>query len=332
MTTRINPQNHHAEQLAQNTQARETHMQGVKLHSKFQHIKAQKAAFWRNKRFAAAHHKPPSASAQKLLRQLGQRPQPGQFAKSRGKDAAKERPKHEHEHEDGAHEQKHQHENEHEQKHQHEHEHGQGQSHDDQHGDGRGQSQQQAPRDGQQRERREKQAKFAIKIVKTKRSVAAPADLQAIAEQHLGSPDQRKVLAAAYARAVVRLSMKSELGPLLAPMLLLNMTSPAVLKRNLARLRAHSTSTLALGTLVAGKEAVTAGLVGHSLDMTLARQRFGIAYTDDDQSLAMVKERLIDALAAMPEAAAAAAAKRAPIASEKAQEVRAAPGAPGAKP
>lgn len=334
MTTRVNGhqghQNHHAEQAAHEAQtgaehagqASHTHtvMQRTKmLRAKLQHNK-QAAAFFRNKRFATSNHKPPSPSAQKLLRQFGQRPAPkgrgGKDGQGRGKDGQGRReddPHDKREHEQG---QGHGHDHPHDQKDGQQHGQGNG---NEQNGQGSGQPQQHAPRDGQKR--REKPAKFAIKKVKAALKTAPSNRLQQVAEQHRESPDQPRALAAAYTKAVLHFTSQIELGPLLAPLLVLGSASRMVLKREPARLHAQRNGALVRLGAAAGKTAAAAGLIGQSLDLTLARQRFGIEYSDDDQSLAMVKQRLLDALAGMP----AMTAKSTPVASEKAQEVRTAP-------
>ncbi|WP_321857308.1 helicase [Burkholderia cenocepacia] len=396
-----NHHGHHAADLAQQAQAGAEHtgqmtqargFTGVKVqHTKMQrarmqHNKMLAAAFYRGKRFAEGMHKPPPPSAQKLMRQLGQRPRPGGSAKAQGKDAsAHERPDDPH-----ALEPRHEHEHEHPHEHERKHEQGQQQKHgqqqkrerDQQHGDGQqqhrnghghdrgsnqqgeeqGQPQQNSPRDGQPRrdsrqpgEGRDKPRKFAIgKAGRAKaaaRSQPLAATMQLLARQRLRAPDLPAELAAACAKEVLRLAAQIELGPLLAVPMLLAMRSPMALRRNAARLHAHRHAALTQSAANPGKAAAVAGLLGVSLDNTLARQSAGIEYSYDDQSIAAVKQRILDTQAALPAGGARAgaavtggaiggqagaarqeAAKPTAGASDKTFEVRMAPAAPTAKP
>ncbi|WP_233217013.1 helicase [Trinickia dabaoshanensis] len=330
--------------------------------ARMQHNQMLAAAFYRGKRFAEGNRKPPPPSAQKLMRELGQRPRPGSSTKGRGKEgAAQERPelahgpepKHEHErkHEEGQ-QQKHGQQQKRDREHEHEqdqqqrqhhggHEHGQQQ---DQGGDGR-QPQQNAPRDGQQkregqdsREGRDKPRKFAVGKAGRAKAAARkqPLDtvMQALAQHKLGAPDLPSQLAHACTKEVLRLTKQLELGSLLAVPLLMSMTSPMALRRNAARLQAHRGAALAQHAASPGKAAATAGLIGVSLDNTLARQSAGIEYSDDDQSIAMIKQRILDALGTPPAAAGGSATSAASAntgASDKALEVRTAQTGPGAK-
>ncbi|MFP3477494.1 MULTISPECIES: helicase [Burkholderia] len=354
--------------------------------ARMQHNKMLAAAFYRGKRFAEGMHKPPPPSAQKLMRQLGQRPRPAGSAKAQGKEAsARERPdgqhvlepRHEHEHEHPhEREREHEHEQGRQQKRERDQQHGDGQQqhrnghgHDrgsnpqgEEHGQGQGQPQQNAPRDGQPRrdgrqsgEGRDKPRKFAIgKAGRAKaaaRSQPLAATMQLLARQRLGAPDLPAELAAACAKEVLRLAAQIELGPLLAVPMLLAMRSPMALRRNAARLHAHRHAALMQSAATPGKAAAVAGLLGVSLDNTLARQSAGIEYSYDDQSIAAVKQRILDTQAALPAGAAQAgaavtggaiggqaaaarqgAAKPTVGASDKTFEVRMAPAAPTAKP
>lgn len=310
---------HSAGAHAQQTHAAQVHMQRMKSSAKLRQEKAQ-AGFYRDKRFAMSHHKPPSATAQKVLRELGQRPRPAPVAKERGKDEVREEAR-------GGEEKQKQHERHEGHERQEGREEGDAQQngqHNEQHS---GQSEQQAPRNGQDRERREKPSKFAVKARKATPAPALPNALQAIAEQHRDSPELRQALAAAYTRAVVQLTSKMELGPLLAPLLVLDMASPGVLARKPARLNAQRNGVLAYRGAAPGAAAAV-GVLEQSLDLTFARQTFGIEYSDADQSLAMVKQRLLDATADAP----AATAKRGAVASGNSREVRVGPVAPGGNP
>jgi len=396
-----NNHGHHAADLAQQAQAGAEHVgqmtqargfTGVKVqHTKMQrarmqHNKMLAAAFYRGKRFAEGMHKPPPPSAQKLMRQLGQRPRPAGSAKTQGKEAsAHERPddphalepRHEHEHEH-PHERERKHEQGQQQKHgqqqkrERDQQHGDGQQqhrnghgHDrgsNQHGEEQGQPQQGAPRDGQPRrdgrqsgEGRDKPRKFAIgKAGRAKaaaRSQPLAATMQLLATHKLGAPDLPAELAAACAKEVLRLAAQIELGPLLAVPMLLAMRSPMALRRNAARLHAHRHAALMQSVATPGKAAAVAGLLGVSLDNTLARQSAGIEYSYDDQSIAAVKQRILDTQAALPAggvpagaavtggatggptgAARQGTAKPTAGASDKTFEVRMAPAAPPAKP
>jgi len=392
-----NNHGHHAADLAQQAQAGAEHMgqltqargfTGVKVqHTKMQrarmqHNKMLAAAFYRGKRFAEGMHKPPPPSAQKLMRQLGQRPRPAGSAKAQGKEAsARERPdgqhvlepRHEHEHEH-PHEREREHEQGRQQKRERDQQHGDGQQqHCNGHGhdrgsnrqgeeQGQGQPQQSAPRDGQPRrdgrqsgEGRDKPRKFAIgKAGRAKaaaRSQPLAATMQLLARQRLGAPDLPAELAAACAKEVLRLAAQIELGPLLAVPMLLAMRSPMALRRNAARLHAHRHAALMQSAATPGKAAAVAGLLGVSLDNTLARQSAGIEYSYDDQSIAAVKQRILDTQVALPAGGAQAgaavtggaidgqtgaarqgAAKLTAGASDKTFEVRMAPAPPTAKP
>ncbi|MEA3118265.1 MAG: hypothetical protein QOI13_1535 [Paraburkholderia sp.] len=311
---------------AQQTHASQVHMQRTKLAAKLRQENAQHAAFYRNRRFATSNHKPTSAAAQKLLRQLGQRPRPGHAAKERGKDGLAHEPREEAQ---GAEEKYKQHEKQegHEKR-----EEGDPQQNGQQNEQQNGQGEQQAPRDRQNRERREKRSKFAVKAGKAGKAARArvlPNGLQLLAERHRDSPDLREELATSYTKAVLRLTSKMERGGLLLPLLLLsNITSPrGELASKVARMNAQGNAVHALR----GPDANTAASVGvleQSRDLTLALHTSGIEYSDDEQSLAMVKQRLLDATADTP----AATAKRGAAASGNSQEVRVAPVAPNRNP
>ncbi|WP_256121972.1 hypothetical protein [Burkholderia sp. A2] len=175
--------------------------------------------------------------------------------------------------------------------------------------------------------------------------------MQLLATHKLGAPDLPAELAAACAKEVLRLAAQVELGPLLAVPMLLAMRSPMALRRNAARLHAHRHAALMQSAATPGKAAAVAGLLGVSLDNTLARQSAGIEYSYDDQSIAAVKQRILDTQAALPAggvpagaavtggatggptgAARQGTAKPTAGASDKTFEVRMAPAAPPAKP
>jgi hypothetical protein len=299
---------HSATANVQQTHVSHVHMQRMKLRAKIQHSKAEHAGFYRNKRFATSRQKPQSASANKLL---GQRPRAARSAKGEGKgEWANEWL------EVGAHfeEEKHK---------QHEGHEGNEQRDPQQPDERNGQSQQQTPdNDNQQnRKRRNKPAKFAVKGTKATKAVSAsalPNGLQSIVERHRDSPELPKMLAAAYTKEIVRLTSKIERGPLLAPLLVLDMVSRSMLTRKPARLLAQCNSALAYRGAAPGTTEATIGVLGQSLDMLLARQGLGIEYSDADQSLAMVKQRLLDATADHS----TTVAKRDMVTSGNTQEIR----------
>lgn len=366
MSTRIHGGQHpHLDGQLHDAQAAHTHAQQTHAHqgqvshvvmqrklraNKIQHNKAQLAAFYRNKRFAAAHGKDASATGQKLLRQLGTRPRPGAAGKPRDKAGARERP------EDGLHDAEQRHDNDphrdREQKHgrerEHEREqeqqkqqprddrrgqqqrngqqgeqqrHGQqqhasddgqqpGQQQGQQQGQAQQQSQQQQPQQQQQQsqqqqhERRasgDKPLRFAVKKTGgAARTISAPMRLQALAERHGASPTLSETLADGYARDLIALGRELQQSGrhaqcqslhLMLPLALLSACSRAALKRQPAQLQAQINSALAQP----GNGTVGARVLGHTLDLTLARQRFRIEYGDDQQSLSAVRARLMQA-------------------------------------
>jgi hypothetical protein len=107
------------------------------------------------------------------------------------------------------------------------------------------------------------------------------------------------------------------------PLALLSACSRIALKRQPAQLQAQINSALAQP----GNSTVGARLLGHTLDLTLARQRFRIEYDDHQQSLSMVRERLMQASAAVAGVGASAAPGVLPAAPSPAS-----PGAVAAKP
>lgn len=290
-------QENHAEQAhVQQGQVSHTAMQRSKLHAKIQHNKAQSAAFFRNKRYATSLNKALSPANQKLARQLGQRPRPGAERKVRERDHERER------REDGARDQQHERrEPERDQEHERGQQHGQSDGRN-QGGERGGNGQQQGQREQHQhggardgRKPRETALKVMSLRTRKARAVAAPSGLQKTAETERESPHLPDTVAAAYTDTVVGLASKLELGHLIAPLLVLDMTGPMVPKRQTGRLQALRNGALAQRALGAENPAAGAQLLGHTLDLTLARQRFRIAFGEDQQSLAAARQRLIDA-------------------------------------
>jgi hypothetical protein len=324
-------------------------LQRSKLQARLLQNKApQTSVLFRNKRFATSLQQHSSPSGQKLVRQFGQRPTPAASAKRRDQMPAandrndrtqeneppREREEATQEHEQREKQQQNQRQDqdpmldqEDEHKHERDAEHGTGDEsgqfqQDQEH------SQDQDSQNGQQRhEQREKPRTFALSVTKIKPKAVLSNSIQFVAEQHRGSLQLPGILSEAYAKGVLEFTSQFKHGPLLAVPLLLSMTSRMVLKRTPARLRAHHNGIRAHAPAEPGKSAATAGLIGLSLDLTLARQRFGIEYSDDDQSLAAIKQRLINALGGTPVSAATSTT----IASDRKPELRMGPVASRAK-
>jgi hypothetical protein len=118
-----------------------------------------------------------------------------------------------------------------------------------------------------------------------------------MAQRQLASPAMPQALLADYTRTVVQLTSRSkmELGPLLAPLLILSATGPMVGKRQLARLATQRNAVLAQQAALPGKGTGSGDLLGHTLDLTQARRVASVEYGDAEQSLAMVRQHLLDA-------------------------------------
>jgi hypothetical protein len=345
---------HHAEQAAQenhneDSHASMTHEQrvvrqrtifGRKMRAK--KMAAQKmAAFFQGRKFATSENKGPQSQGAKLRQQLGRPPKPRQSGKERGKEALADDPRddaarlpeehHEHEHKREGEERKRDQEQGREQEQ--DRDRGQGQNQGDERGQSQQDSQQQNSQQqgsGQQdgrsghegRERREKPRKFAVKTEKAgKLKRALSQEMRTIGEQLRDSPTLAHALITASAKEVLQFTSQLEFGPLLAVPVMLAKTSPAVMKRSAARLQAHYNGTLAHGSATPGKAAATLGLIGHSLDFTLARQHHGVQYTADEQSVGRAIQLVRDAHAELQ----ADPSKSAAQASGKAQKVRVAP-------
>ncbi|MGF6612969.1 hypothetical protein OKW45_007957 [Paraburkholderia sp. WSM4175] len=193
-----------------------------------------------------------------------------------------------------------------------------GQSDGQQQGQPQGQSQQQPQQQSQQQQRQrspgepherrgrgDKPASFALKKAggMARKTAVAPMRLQALAERQGASPTRAQTLADGYARELIGLGRELQGGDrhaqrqslhLMLPLALLSACSRMAMKRQPAQLQAQINSALAQP----GNGTVGARLLGHTLDLTLARQRFRIDYDDNEQSLSMVRQRLMDATAA----------------------------------
>lgn len=351
---------HHAEQAAQEANSEDNHASmtheqrvvrqrtifGRKMRAK--KMAAQKmAAFFQGRKFATSENKGPQSQGAKLRQQLGRAPKPRQSGKERGKEALADDPRddasrlpeerqehHEHEHKREGEERKRDQEQGREQEQ--DRDRGQGQNQGDERGQSQQDSQQQnsqqqgsRQQDGQSgRDGREKPRKFAVKTEKAgKLKRALSQEMRTIGEQLRDSPTLAHALITASAKEVLQFTSQLELGPLLAVPAMLAKTSPAVMKRSPARLQAHYNGTLAHAPAAPGKAAATLGLIGHSLDFTLARQRHGVQYTADEQSVGRAIQLVRDAQAELR----ADPSKSPDHASGKAQKVRVAPLAPDGK-
>jgi hypothetical protein len=315
---------------------------------------AQKmAAFFQGRKFATSENRGPQSQGAKLRQQLGRPPKPRQSGKERGKEALADDPRedasrlpeerqehHEQEHKREGEERKRDQEQGREQEQ--DRDRGQGQNQGDERGQAQQDSQQQnsqqqgsrQQQDGQSgqghegREGRDKPRKFAVKTEKAgKLKRALSQEMRTIGEQLRDSPTLAHALITASAKEVLQFTSQLELGPLLAVPAMLAKTSPAVMKRSPARLQAHYNGTLAHVGATPGKAAATLGLIGHSLDFTLARQHHGVQYTADEQSVGRAIQLVRDAHAELQ----ADPSKSAAHASGKAQKVRVAPVAPDGK-
>lgn len=157
----------------------------------------------------------------------------------------------------------------------------------------------------ERRGRGDKPASFALKKAGgiARKTAVAPMRLQALAERQGASPTRAQTLADGYARELIGLGRELQGGDrhaqrqslhLMLPLALLSACSRMAMKRQPAQLQAQINSALAQP----GNGTVGARLLGHTLDLTLARQRFRIDYDDNEQSLSMVRQRLMDATAA----------------------------------
>ncbi|NIF54069.1 MULTISPECIES: helicase [Burkholderiaceae] len=321
------------------------------------------AAFWKGKSFMGANRLP-SPSAQKFAR-LGQRPRPESSGKSHAKDTEiREQPddgsqlnRYEHEHrrdDDPQKQHQHSHPHEHEREHERERDRDQQQPKQDQgreherdqqrqdqeprreRDDGQPQQQQQGQPDGRQPRRdgdkRERSTRIqAAKVGKMRpvRLQALASPMQLLAKEKIGSPDLPSRLAADGTRAALDLlSQIPHDGPLLLVPYLLQMMSPLsmVRRRQPARLQSYHNASLAYAPAVSPKPAVTAKLHALSLDTALARRDAGVDYNDDEQSLAMIRQRILDAVGV-----AQSTADGTPAASDTTLQVRMPPAAPEAK-
>jgi len=320
------------------------------------------AAFWKGKSFMGANRLP-SPSAQKFAR-LGQRPRPESSGKAHAKDADfREQPddgsqlnRYEHEHRrDDDPQKQHQHPHPREREHERERDRDQQQQQpkqDQERGrdqqrqeqeprrerdDGQPQQQQQQGqpdgrqprRDGGKRERSTRIHAAKLGKMRPVRLQALASPMQLLAKEKIGSPDLPSRLAADGTRAALDLlSQIPHDGPLLLVPYLLQMMSPLsmVRRRQPARLQSYHNASLAYAPAVSPKPAVTAKLHALSLDTALARRDAGVDYNDDEQSLAMIRQRILDV-----GGGAQPAADGTPAASDTTLQVRMPPAAPEAK-
>lgn len=291
-----------------------TMMQRAKLRVRLQHNKAMAAAFWHNRRFAVGQHKPLSPANAKLLRALVQRPRPG-APKPHAKDIAREEPLFERKPE---HEPDKERDKERDRDHEREREKDRDDRRDDKHDEKRDghsrdrrdghshsggqQDQQQNSQHGQQQRREHAstitvrggaRARVALRGVQRARRAAPPESLQSLATANSSAASRAQPLAAAFARELVYFVGQTPGAALLVPLAMLGATGPMVMRRNRARL-------LALHACVSSRntQSANARWIGHTLDLTLARQRFGVQFGMEEQTLAMTRQHLIDAMAA----------------------------------
>ncbi|WP_321816633.1 MULTISPECIES: hypothetical protein [unclassified Paraburkholderia] len=307
---------HNSQAHTQQELVSRTMMQRAKMRVRLQHNKAMAAAFWHSRRFAVGQHKPLSPANAKLLRALGQRPRPG-APKPHGKDTAREEPlferKPEHDPDkerDKEHERDHDREREKDRddrrddKHDgHSREQRGGHSHSGGQQSGGQQDQRQHSQHGQQQRREHARAmtvrgggahaRVALQGVQRAHRVAPPERLQALATANGSAASRAQPLAAAFARELVRFIGQTPNAALLAPLAMLGATGPMVMRRNRACLLA-----LHAGASSRNTQSASARWIGHTLDLTLARQRFGVQFGMEEQTLAMTRQHLIDAMAA----------------------------------
>ncbi|MFM0733742.1 hypothetical protein PQQ52_25000 [Paraburkholderia sediminicola] len=194
------------------------------------------------------------------------------------------------------------------------------------------QPRQHPPREGKNSERGA--PKFAVTGRKISTTVKVPENFQVLGAKldNANSIDTARVLLQTFAKVVLRLAAQLECGFALAPLMVLNATSPGAMRRSPARMQSQIASAMfsqqraPAGGTVSAKASAGVGILSHSLDLTMARKRFSVGYPIDDQSLLSVRQLMIDVKAAMP---ALAASNGVPTASDKPSEVRVVPAAPG---
>ncbi|MBN3825120.1 helicase [Burkholderia sp. Ac-20384] len=307
-------QNHQTDELANESHAEQTHQSGAFARIKIQHTKAQRArmlhnkmsaAFWKGKSFIGTHRQP-SAVSQKLAK-LGQRPRADMYGKWRAKSGeghdhalnlvGSEQERHrEGDRQQGHHER----ECEREQSRQgQEHGRNRGGDHPQQQSQkqGKGQDDRQ-PRQQNPGDRKRTGSVHAIKPGKMRALSphTLPSPMQLLAKANSGAPDLSSTLAIAGTKAALDLLSKMPHdGPLLLVPYLLKMIAPLsmVKSRQPARLQAYRNAALASAPSD-GRAPVTAKLHALSLDALLARRDSSIDYTEGEQSIAMVRQRILD--------------------------------------
>lgn len=195
---------------------------------------------------------------------------------------------------------------------------------------------QQQPRQHQSREGKNSEGgapKFAVTGKKISTAVKVPENFQVLGAKlgNARSTETHRVLLQTFAKVVLRLAAQLECGFALAPLMVLNATSPGAMRRSQARMQSQIASAMfslqraPAGGTVSAKASAGVGILSHSLDLTMARKRFSVGYPIDDQSLLSVRQLMIDVKAAMP---ALAASNGVPTASDKPLEVRVVPATP----
>lgn len=363
MTTRINNHAHQpeaahlSEQSSQLHQTQQAFKSQKTQHTRMQRTKLQRsmlaAKFFLNKKWA--HHQglpPRGALSQKISARFGAKPErPGRGDKSvsraRDKELREEEPlqdedavhKHEREKEQEKDEQGqqsgegHQKDPEQEQQQQSQ----QGNEHRQNSNNGDQQQQRQQQQQQQQREGKGEHgsATFALTRKKVSTVVTVPENFHVLGVKLKDAlpAERNRVLLHTFAKLVLRHAAQLENGLAIAPLIVLNATSPASMRRVSARMQSHIAGAMftqnhhaASGAVSAGGSA-TVGILSHSLDLAMARQRLSAAYSTDDQSIMSVRQIMMDAKAAMPALATSHGVR---IGSEKPPEVRVEPMAPGA--
>jgi hypothetical protein len=213
----------------------------------------------------------------------------------------------------------------------------QGNEHRQSSGNGDQQQQRQQPQQHQQREGKGERgpAAFAVTRKKVSTAMTVPENFQVLGAKLKDAPpaERNRVLLHTFAKVVLRHAAQLENGLAIAPLMVLNATSPAAMRRVAARMQSHiAGATFAQNRHAASGAApargsATVSILSHSLDLAMALQRLSAAYSIDDQSIMSVRQIMIDAKAAMP---ALAASNGVRTGSENPPEVRVAPVAPGA--
>jgi hypothetical protein len=205
-----------------------------------------------------------------------------------------------------------------------------------------GEGHQKGPAPDQQRQRQQREGKvdrgtatFAVTRKKVSTAMTVPENFQVLGVKLKGVPldERNRVLLHTFAKVILRHAAQLEGGLAIAPLMVLNATSPAALRRVAARMQSHIASAMftqdrqAAGGAAPARGSPTVGILSHSLDLAMARQRLCAGYSIDDQSIMSVRQIMMDVKAAMPALAASHSAR---MGSENPPEVRVAPAAPDA--